>query len=102
MRKARTKSPAILLVIASLFCFAVGIASAQNPPSKGQMGQMPGMNGPCPMMGGPGAAQHQTMVKLMDEVSQSAAALEKESNPTALKKKVTEHAALVKKLDAQF
>jgi hypothetical protein len=65
--KTRTKSPAMLLAVASLFCFAVGIASAQNPPDKmkGNMGNMPGMtgnmpmDGACPMMGGAGGAQHQ-------------------------------------------
>jgi hypothetical protein len=110
--KTRKKSPAMLLVVASLFCFGVGIASAQNPPDKGQMkgnmGSMPGMtgnmpmDGACPMMGGAGGAQHQQMTKLMDQVSKSAAALEKESDSTVLKKKVAEHAALVKKLDTQF
>jgi hypothetical protein len=42
------------------------------------------------------------MTELMDQVSKSAAALEKESNPTALRKKVAGHAALVKQLDTQF
>ncbi len=96
-----TKSPVTLLVMALLFAFVIGMA-AQNPPAGRQMGTLRGMAGPCPMMGGPGGAQHQQMTKLMDQVSKSAAALQKETNLKALKKKVAEHAALVKQLEAQF
>ncbi len=46
--------------------------------------------------------QHAEIAKLMDQVVQSAAALEKETNPTALKKKLAEHNALVKSLQAKI
>ncbi|MBI2817893.1 MAG: hypothetical protein HYX72_13240 [Acidobacteria bacterium] len=97
--KTSTKRVASLLAITFLFAFVIRIA-AQNPSTQHQMpGHMAGMSGPCPMMGGP---QHEQMAKLMDQVNKSAAALEKESNPAALKKKVAEHAAIVKQLDTKF
>ena len=91
-----------LLLLSAMFVLVIA-AAAQNPPRQPQqnLGNMP-----CPMMGGGtmpgGMPQHQEMTKLMDQVAKSAAALEKETNPTALKKKVAEHAALVKQLQTQF
>lgn len=89
-----------LCISSALLVLAV-MAAAQNP--QHQQHQTPG-SPMCPMMGaGPGAMpQHQEMMKLMTQVTQSAAALEKETNPTALKKKAAEHAALVKQLEAKF
>jgi hypothetical protein len=91
------------LVLPALAVLVVG-AAAQNQGAKQQ--PAPGACPMCPQgqaMGGmPMWSQHQEMAKLIDQVSKSAAALEKENDPAALKKKVTEHNALVKKLDAKF
>ena len=90
------------LVLPALALMVIG-AAAQN---QGKQQPAPGMCPMCPqgqaMEGMPMMAQHQEMAKLIDQVSKSAAALEKENDPTALKKKVAEHNALVKKLDAKF
>lgn len=91
------------LVLPALAVLVMG-AAAQNQGAKQQ--PAPGVCPMCPqgqaMEGMPMMAQHQEMAKLIDQVSKSAAALEKENDPSALKKKVAEHNALVKKLQAKF
>jgi len=42
------------------------------------------------------------LAKLIDQVAKSSAALEKETNPTALKQKLAEHDKLVKSLQTKF
>lgn len=91
------------LLLPVLAMLVIG-AAAQDKGAKPQ--PAPGVCPMCPqgqaMEGMPMWSQHQEMSKLIDQVSKSAAALEKENDPTALKKKVTEHNALVKKLQAKF
>jgi len=91
------------LVLPVLAILVIG-AAAQNQGAKQQ--PAPGVCPMCPqgqgMEGMPMTAQHQEMAKLIDQVSKSAAALEKENDTAALKKKVTEHNVLVKKLQAKF
>lgn len=106
--------PAVLVIV----------AAAQGPGGPGRRNAGPPDNGFCPMwqQGNPASAQrmgpqrmypqmsrmrqtspmHQEMSRLIDQVASSAAALEKETNLTALKQKVTEHAALVKQLRDLF
>ena len=76
-------------------------AAAQGPGKKAQ-------NAPaemqCPMMTGGQQHMpiHQEMAKLMDDLQKSTAALQKETDQTALKKKLSEHAALIKQLQTKF
>ncbi len=89
-------------------------AAAQNPPSQPKQAppnaacpMCPAGTGSqtCPMCGEMGAGmmpQHEEMGKLIDQVSKSAAALQKEKDPAVLQKKVAEHAALAKSLQTKF
>ena len=102
-RFLKDRKKAWWLVLPALAVLVIG-AAAQDQGGKQQ--PAPGVCPMCPQgqtMGGmPMWSQHQEMSRLIDQVSKSAAALEKENDPTALKKKVTEHNALVKKLQAKF
>jgi hypothetical protein len=90
----------ILLLL--LLFFLIMKAAAQGPPSRSEQENAITPCPMCPQMGTGMMAQHDEMAKLIDQVSESAAALEKEKDPAVLKKKVAEHAALVKKLQAKF
>ena len=68
--------------------------------------QTPLAPGSCPMcpatMTQQNMPMHQDMAKLIDQVEKSAIALQKETNPVALKKKIADHVALVKELQEKF
>ena len=88
-----------LLLVMSLVVMGV---AAQNP---GSQPKQPASNALCPMcqqMAGGTMPQHEQMGKLIDQLAKSAAALEKETNPTALKKMLAEHASLVRALRTKF
>ena len=93
------KSVVYLLAPAILLLIATGRAqSSGRPPA-----QMPDN---CPMYSSTAAQQnmpmHQDVTKLIDQVQKSAIALQKETNPVALKKKIADHVALVKELQQKF
>ncbi|MEO5925504.1 MAG: hypothetical protein ABIR70_16910 [Bryobacteraceae bacterium] len=83
------------IFLAMTTCFAVNLA-AQQAQTKGKMGVGMMADHMSDMKG-----EHREMAQLVEKITQSFAAIQAEKDPAVLSKKLADHAALLKQLDAK-
>ena len=95
----------ITLCIGAVLLMPAGGVLAQNTQDQTKPGMMDkNMTGMMEMMGmiGQMTAQHQDMSDLMKKLTQSLAAIQSEKDPSALKSKLAEHAALLDQMRSKM